>query len=314
MTQDTQQRIKDLVHNDRVFLFMKGTRKQPMCGFSARVVSTLDSVVPEYGTFNVLEDETVREGIKDYANWPTIPQLYIDGEFVGGCDIVLEMFNKGELHEMLGQDAPDRTAPKISISEKAAEAIAQGLQGQPGDLHMTISPDWEHQFYIQPATPHSIKAEISTDGTSDDGIAFPVHFDLASAGRADGLSIDWEDSLQGTGLRIDNPNAPPPVQPIEPQELADRLEQDNCRLYDTRPAEDREKARIEQAEPLTKETMAEIAKLPKDTPLVFHCHHGSSSIASAQHFRKQGFTNVYNLTGGIDAWSQQVDSSVPRYS
>ena len=98
---DTQQRIKEQVTGNRVVLFMKGTPQFPQCGFSARVVQVLSHLGVPFKGVNVLEDMEIREGIKAYANWPTIPQLYVNGEFVGGCDIVLEMFQEGELQSML---------------------------------------------------------------------------------------------------------------------------------------------------------------------------------------------------------------------
>ena len=99
---DVQQRIDDLVKSNRVMLFMKGTAQFPMCGFSGRAIQILKaSGVTDLKTFNVLEDEEVRQGIKDYASWPTIPQLYIGGEFVGGSDIMMEMYESGELQQVL---------------------------------------------------------------------------------------------------------------------------------------------------------------------------------------------------------------------
>ena len=99
---DVQQRIDQLVKGNRVMLFMKGTAQFPMCGFSGRAVQVLKACgVDDPATFNVLEDEEVRQGIKDYANWPTIPQLYVDGEFVGGSDIMMEMYQSGELQQLL---------------------------------------------------------------------------------------------------------------------------------------------------------------------------------------------------------------------
>ena len=99
---DVQQRIDDLVKNNRVVLFMKGTAQFPMCGFSGRAIQILKaSGATDLKTFNVLEDEGVRQGIKEYANWPTIPQLYVKGEFVGGSDIMMEMYEAGELQELL---------------------------------------------------------------------------------------------------------------------------------------------------------------------------------------------------------------------
>ena len=99
---DVQQRIDDLVKTNRVVLFMKGTAQFPMCGFSGRSVQILKACnVTDLVTVNVLEDEEVRQGIKDYANWPTIPQLYVKGEFVGGSDILMEMYQAGELQALL---------------------------------------------------------------------------------------------------------------------------------------------------------------------------------------------------------------------
>ena len=93
--------IDDKVKNNDVFLYMKGTQDFPMCGFSGRVVQILDYLGVDYDTANVLEDQDLREGIKAYTNWPTIPQLYVKGEFVGGADIVTEMFQAGELQAHL---------------------------------------------------------------------------------------------------------------------------------------------------------------------------------------------------------------------
>ena len=100
---DVQHRIDDLVKGHRVVLFMKGTAQFPMCGFSGRAVQILKACnVNDLYTVNVLEDDGVRQGIKDYANWPTIPQLYVNGEFVGGSDIMMEMYQSGELQQVLG--------------------------------------------------------------------------------------------------------------------------------------------------------------------------------------------------------------------
>jgi len=97
MNRDVQAEIRELVHAAPVVLFMKGTPEMPMCGFSARTVQALRSIGAEFRTVNVLADPEVREAVKSYANWPTIPQLYVKGEFVGGCDIAVELVRTGEL-------------------------------------------------------------------------------------------------------------------------------------------------------------------------------------------------------------------------
>ncbi|PRX38231.1 monothiol glutaredoxin [Meinhardsimonia xiamenensis] len=93
-------RIREMVENNDVVLFMKGTKTMPQCGFSSRVASVLNYMGVEYTDVNVLADEEIRQGIKEYSDWPTIPQLYVKGEFVGGCDIVTEMTLSGELDEL----------------------------------------------------------------------------------------------------------------------------------------------------------------------------------------------------------------------
>ena len=101
---DVQQRIDQIVNGHKVVLFMKGTAQFPMCGFSGRAVQVLKACgVNDLTTVNVLEDEEIRQGIKDYANWPTIPQLYVNGEFVGGSDIMMEMYQAGELQQLLNR-------------------------------------------------------------------------------------------------------------------------------------------------------------------------------------------------------------------
>ena len=103
---DVQKRIGDLVQHNRVVLFMKGTAQFPMCGFSGRAIQILKACgVDDLKTVNVLEDEEIRQGIKDFANWPTIPQLYVNGEFIGGSDILMEMYQAGELQQVLGKAA-----------------------------------------------------------------------------------------------------------------------------------------------------------------------------------------------------------------
>jgi monothiol glutaredoxin len=102
--------IDNVVKTNDVVLFMKGTPEQPMCGFSGRVVQILDYVGVPYSGVNVLESEVLRQGIKEYSNWPTIPQLYVKGEFVGGCDIVTEMFQSGELKQLLADSGVDAQA------------------------------------------------------------------------------------------------------------------------------------------------------------------------------------------------------------
>jgi len=298
-------KIEDYVHGHKVVLFMKGTRQQPMCGFSARTVAALDSLLPDYVTVNVLDDPEVREGIKVYGNWPTIPQLYIDGELVGGCDIVLNMLNSGELHQTLGLAAPDRTPPEVKITPAAAGKIREAMQGHEGiALHFQVDANWEAQFNLAPPQGHEI-------ATESNGIR--ILMDIATAQRARGAVIDWVSTVQGEGLAIELPQAPPPVRQMSVAELAERLQNGDVTLVDVRAETDRALASIEGSLVLDRETMEKLERMPKDSTLAFLCHHGNASMGAAEYFRKQGFTNVNNVVGGIHAWSMEVDPSVPTY-
>ena len=102
---DAASRIDEIVKNNDVVLFMKGTALFPQCGFSSRAIAILDRLDAKYETVDVLQDQEIRQGIKTYSDWPTIAQLYVKGEFVGGSDIMMEMFESGELGQLLGTDA-----------------------------------------------------------------------------------------------------------------------------------------------------------------------------------------------------------------
>ena len=102
MDEKTKQRIENDIKGNKIVLYMKGTPEAPQCGFSAQAVSILKEYNLPFKTFNILEDESIRQGIKEYADWPTIPQLYINGEFIGGCDIMTEMHTTGDLARTLG--------------------------------------------------------------------------------------------------------------------------------------------------------------------------------------------------------------------
>jgi len=300
-----RERIEGHINGSKVVLFMKGTPRQPQCGFSARTVAALNSVWPDYATVNVLEDPEIREGIKTYSNWPTIPQLYINGELVGGCDIVVGMLNSGELHEILGLAQPDRTPPKLTVTDAAAEKIREAMSGHEGvALHFQVDANWDSEFNLAPPQEGEIAAESN-------GIT--VMMDLATAQRVQGAVIDWVKSMTGEGLSVELPAAPPPVRQLPVRELAEKLKAGGIMLLDVRAADERAKAVIAGAKALDERMMDELAKMPRDTELAFICHHGNSSRGAAEYFRKQGFTRVNNVAGGMDAWSQEIDPAVPRY-
>jgi len=301
----TRQRIASLIEANPVLLFMKGDRTAPQCGFSAQVIQMLDSLIPDYATCDVLADPEIRDGIKSFSSWPTIPQLYVKGEFIGGCDIVSELYGTGELAGKLGVEAPATITPSVTLSDAAAAALRQIAEQRPGQaLHLSIDARFGHSLYMGPPGP----------GVSVEAAGMTIHMDPGTASRADGLKVDCVDTDEGPGFHIDNPNAPAPVNQLTVGELKAKLDAgDSFVFLDARTPEEREKAKIEGTRLLDPATAREIEGLAKDTTLVIHCHHGGRSQAAAEHFAALGFRDVHNVVGGVDAWSQEIDPSVPRY-
>ena len=311
LPESTRAKIQALVASDRVVVFMKGVRRSPQCGFSASVVDLLDGWLDTYATIDVLADPELREGVKAFSDWPTIPQLYVDGEFVGGADIVRELEDSGELATTLGASAPE--APQLTITPAAAAQFKAAFDSPDIDkqdvLRLTIDARYHNDLSIGARHPGDL--EVQSNGVT-------LVLDPRSARRARGLSIDFVNAADGAGFKIDNPNAPPEVRELSVTDLAQRLEQAKqqgqpLHLYDVRSEDERARAQIEGAVLLDADTAESIGQLPRDTPLYFHCHHGMRSLAAGQHFVEQGFVEVYNVAGGIDAWSQQIDPKVPRY-
>ena len=308
MSLDDQTRaaIDELLNDNRVVLFMKGDRQQPQCGFSAKTVAALDMLLPDYVTINVLEYPQVREGIKVYSNWPTIPQLYVAGELLGGSDIIQEMLQSGELADALGVAVPETGAPAIEISPAAAAAIQNAVAAQPNmALHLQIDAAWNHGLSLSPPKPGSVEV------TSGD---VTLRLDPWSAARANGLRIDMEEQLAGTRFVFDNPNAPPPVREMTVHALKEKRDRgEEVLLFDVRGEEERKQALIDFARAWDRAAIELIESLPKDAELIFHCHIGGRSMQAAEHYRRLGFTNVCNLVGGIRAWSEEIDPNVPAY-
>lgn len=299
-------RIESILKANRVVLFMKGQPSMPQCGFSAKSVGTLNDLGVEFAHVNVLADNEIREGIKLYGDWPTIPQLYVDGELIGGNDIIQQLAASGELSELLGLAAPDRTPPSITVTPAAVEMLKGALADNEGAaLQLGIDANYQPDFQLAPFDAGAIAAESN---------GLRVQFDLASARRAEGITIDWVDDIRGRGLAINNPNAPRQVEQIEPREAAARIAAGKSLLVDVRPADERAISSVNVAfETFDDDNRARLEALPKDTAIAFLCRSGGRSHQAAEHFRTLGFSAVANIAGGINAWAEQVDDSVTRY-
>jgi monothiol glutaredoxin len=303
MSSSTHQHLESLIKNNAVILFMKGTKERPQCGFSKQVVGVLNQFLSDYATIDVLADPEIREGIKVFSKWPTIPQLYIDGEFIGGCDIVLDLAEKNQLQAMLKLNKAS-SVPTIILSESAKLAFTNALadQAEGEKIRIIIGADFSHSLQFDIPKPDDFRVVINT---------IELIFDPYSAYRAQNLSIDFIEEQLEAGFSFNNPNEAPPVLELSVEEL--NKNKDTFMLIDVRPLAEWQQAHIDFAKRLEDFSAGDLQALDKDTPLVFHCHHGGRSKRMAESFRSKGFRRLYNLSGGVDAWSRIIDTKVPTY-
>jgi monothiol glutaredoxin len=198
------------------------------------------------------------------------------------------------------------TTPTISVTDAAARTIREAVAPpEGGALRITISPSFQYDLRLD--APGTDDAVIVTNGVT-------IVMDAGSAERASGLTLGFDDGQGGGGFTIDNPNAPVPIEQITPQDLKALLDGGEAFvLLDVRTPAERAIAMIAGSRLLDQALHDEMMQGDRNTPLVFQCHHGMRSQSAAEHFRRAGFRRLYNLAGGIDAWSTQVDPSVPRY-
>jgi monothiol glutaredoxin len=305
LSEPMRDKIAAMIRESDVVLFMKGTRRAPQCGFSATVVRILDDLVPQYHTVDVLSDPALRDGIKEFSSWPTIPQLYVKGEFVGGCDIVKEMHASGELLKTLGVTRTPPEPPSLRVSQAAVDALNAARESDADLVHVEIGPSFEYGLFFGPRQAGDVEAVAG-------GLVFL--FDASSARRADGLSIDFIEGPSGSGFKLESPNEPPKVKQLSPAELKAMMDRgEPIELFDVRTEKERAIAVIDGARHLDAEGQRYLEGLDKRARLVFHCHHGGRSQAAAEHCLASGFKDVSNLKGGIDAWSLTVDPTKARY-
>ena len=309
ISSETRSQIETLLRQHTVVLFMKGSKQQPRCGFSAKVVEILDGHGVDFRDVDVLSDAALREGIKEFSSWPTIPQLFFQGSLIGGSDIVRQLDESGELLSALGIDPSKivHTPPSISISAEAAAAIKEaGKEAEPGQhLRMVLQRGGQAiDLYFD--APRGSDLRVEQHGIT-------VLFDRASARLANGIAIGFVDGPNG-GFRIDNPNLPAKVGTLTVAELRKMLDAKvPLRLLDVRTDRERTIARIAGDQSLEELARQDLDGLAKDTMLVLYCHHGTRSQAAAEQLVARGFRNVWNLSGGIDAWARQIDPTVARY-
>jgi monothiol glutaredoxin len=297
-------------------VFMKGVRASPQCGFSSAAVELLDGYLEDYTCVDVLNDTEIREGLKEYSRWPTVPQFYFDGELLGGLDILQELHQNGQLRELFGELAYEVSPPNVDVTPATIAAVLQAVGPREGPIYLRlrINAQFYNDLSIDPPQPGDVVIDVVSPGLAELG-RLKMVFDPASARRAHGVSIDFVQEGDESGFRVDNPNMPAQVKQLSVQELAQRIaeDDDDFILVDVRTDDERKVCALAGSRQLTPDTRAELLALPKTSELIFICHHGSRSQRAAQSFVDSGFSNVFNVIGGMDAWAREIDPTMRRY-
>ncbi|WP_242112385.1 glutaredoxin domain-containing protein [Luteimonas aquatica] len=308
LSAEARQRIETLLRADRLVVFMNGAPDTPERFFSHKICRLLDDLGLDYAHVDVSSDSRLREHIKIYGGLHAIPQLYLDGKLVGDSDAVERMANADELHAALGLSAPDRTPPTVRLTPAAARFLRDVVDGTGNVVVVDIAIDSQFRtsLHFRARRKHTIATEV-------DGV--PLQFDLASARRADGLSIDWQDVERGPSLLIHHPRAPvpEPVRWMSPADADARVRAGTLTIVDIRRKEERALARLSLPFLFMDEGTHEIRNLAPEVPLAVLCHRGDRSWHAAEYFLMLGHRDVYAIEGGIDAWAATVDGSIPRY-
>jgi monothiol glutaredoxin len=197
-----------------------------------------------------------------------------------------------------------RSDVTVSISAAAAKALTDAAEPGSDVLRLEVDAAFKYDLFFGPKQEGDL--EVTSNGVT-------LFVAAASAPRAKGIAIDYVASSGGMAFRIDNPNEPPRVKGLSPKELKAMMDFGEVELFDVRPESERALASIAHARSLDAAGRGYLEKLTKDTPVALHCHHGMRSRAAGEQLLRDGFTKVYNLEGGIEAWSRDVDPSIPRY-
>jgi monothiol glutaredoxin len=196
------------------------------------------------------------------------------------------------------------TLSLLTVSDAAAQALKNAAEPGNDVLRLEVDASFKHDLFFGPRQDEDVEV-------TSNGVVLFVTRD--SVERARGIRIDYVPTQGSMAFRIDNPNEPPRVKEVSPKDLKAMMDFGEVELFDVRPQAERALASIAHARSLDAEGRAYLDSLHKDTPVALHCHHGMRSRAAGEQLLQKGFTKVYNLAGGIAAWSRDVDPSVPSY-
>ncbi len=280
------QQVDDAIASDDVVVFMKGTREAPHCGFSAQMVEILNHLLPNYSTFDVRDDVELRRVVKERSGWPTFPQLYVRGEFIGGSDIVKELFVSGDLAGRLGVAPAELPSPELHFSQRALEQLVRLAAGQP----VRIELDARGDSHLSVSQRQSSDIELSVGD-------IVVVMDVLTATRADGLRVDY--LPEPGGFIVSHAK----VTPITAARFTEMLAmQEPLLVVDCRTLAEYSTGSVPGAEHLNQALLEHLAGANEERTVVFVCRNGSRSSNVAEHFAVLNGTPARYLEGGLERW------------
>jgi len=296
---EVEKKIQSLISEFPIVLFMKGNRENPQCGFSAEIVKILDHYVPFYETCDVLLDPDLREGIKEFSEWPTIPQLYVRKQFIGGCDIMKELHQAGALIKILGLKLTGLQVPKVSLSDSAYERCLYFLR---------VSYIY-HAVRISVSARYAYSLQVDDLRLGDMELKYKkiqLIFSKPTASRIDGMRIEFVESEMKRGFKFINPSFPSRVKLIKVSDLkALVIKEKRFTIFDTRTQNEWDDSNIQNSKLLLGLSRNDMERISKNESIIFYCNKGKHSRAIAEKFRFNGFSNVYSLIGGIEEWNKE---------
>ncbi|MDF1663027.1 MAG: Grx4 family monothiol glutaredoxin [Planctomycetota bacterium] len=316
----TKEAVKDVVTEDKIVVFAKGTKEVPRCGFSARAIQVVQSAGKPFKVVDILSDPSIRPALVAFSSWPTTPQVYLDGEFLGGSDIILELHESGELQKKIansyGEEYKEvQDNQRVEVTDEAVKMVKEFMETDADFLRLSVQVK-------EGARAYSLELDSHTSAATDlkwkvKGLTVIVAKTMSELFEK--LEVSWvnKDGNEGFAVKeIGNPPALPVPIDIDKADLArlmrSEIKEGKLWIVDVREDDEWKSGHGEEAVHLPLSRLEKVWKDagfdPKDT-LVFYCAAGKRSLSAANHFRhKLGYPNTRSLVGGIGNYPSNIIS------
>ena len=316
----TKEAVKDVVTEDKIVVFAKGTKEMPRCGFSARAIQVVESVGKPFKVVDILSDPSIRPALVAFSSWPTTPQVYLDGEFLGGSDIIMELYESGELQKKIassyGEEFKEvQDNQRVDVTDEALGKVKEFMETDLEFLRLSVQvKDGDRAYSLELDSHTSAAADLKWKVKG-----LTVIVAKAMSELFDKLEVSWvnKDGNEGFAVKeVGNPPALPIPIDIDKADLArlmrSEIKDGKLWIVDVREDDEWKSGHGEEAVHLPLSRLEKEWKDKgfdsKDT-LVFYCAAGKRSLSAANHFRhKLGFPNTRSLVGGIGNYPSNIIS------